>query len=77
MPRNPKCKLGQHTDVLLRGGKSVRCTTCGDTWPCRHECDHFDCRCARGEEMPPYVDFNPDDAEAVIAEALGTYRKED
>lgn len=41
--RKPKCKLGQHKDRRMRGGKRVECEVCGDTFPCAHDCSHLDC----------------------------------
>jgi hypothetical protein len=70
--KKPKCPIGQHADKLLRGGKRTRCTKCGDVFPCSHACDHFDCRLARGEELPDMVvGFDYADAADVVAEALG------
>jgi hypothetical protein len=42
-----KCRRGQHRDRVVRGGRRLRCTECGDEFPCRHNCDHVDCAEAR------------------------------
>lgn len=49
--RHPKCSNLEHTDVPIRGGNRVRCTTCGDQYPCGHKCDHIACQLARGEQL--------------------------
>lgn len=48
--KRKKCKHGQHTDRLVRGGKRLECTTCGDSFPCLNvDCGHFDCQWERDE----------------------------
>lgn len=45
--RAKKCKRHEHDYQLVKGGKRQVCTACGDAFPCRHACDHLDCRDAR------------------------------
>ncbi len=47
--RVKKCSNGKHIDRVMRGGKRLQCTVCGDEFPCAHECDHFDCKWERDE----------------------------
>lgn len=51
MKRPKKCRPGAHVDVRVRGGKRVRCTNCGDVFPCAHDCDHRDCDWVRTGEL--------------------------
>ena len=45
-----------HTwERLRRGSNRERCTLCGTVYPCRHACEHVDCRCARGEALPHWI----------------------
>jgi hypothetical protein len=45
-----KCAHGKHNDRLVRGGKRLECTTCGDSFPCLNtDCGHFDCQWERDE----------------------------
>lgn len=66
-----RCKLGQHKDRPMRGGNRVECTRCGDVFPCRHPCNHIDCILATGRELPGWVEVDPSDVEAIVAENLG------
>lgn len=50
--RVPKCPEGRHTDRLVRGGKRCQCTVCGDSFPCRFECSHYNCMAATGRPLP-------------------------
>ncbi len=50
-----KCTLGEHKDVYVRGGKRLKCTLCGDTFPCSYKCEHVDCCSIRGDELPDWV----------------------
>lgn len=50
-----KCRPDQHVDRPMRGGKRVKCITCGDVFPCRTACDHADCALAAGRPMPEGV----------------------
>lgn len=45
--RRKKCENSEHKDVPVRASKRIRCSVCGDEFPCRGECDHFDCEAAR------------------------------
>ena len=49
-----KCSNIQHTDVPIRGKSGrVRCSTCGDVFPCRGDkCEHLDCCDATGRAWP-------------------------
>lgn len=49
MSRRGRCANDKHDDELLRGGRRVKCRRCGDEFPCRHACDHTDCRWERDE----------------------------
>lgn len=51
MMRRKKCRLREHTDVRIRGSSRVRCTTCGDVFPCRTACEHFDCGMVNAGEI--------------------------
>ncbi len=44
-----KChRCDRETDwIPIRGGRALKCAGCGDRFPCRHACDHFDCADAR------------------------------
>jgi hypothetical protein len=50
-----RCKPGEHADRPLRGGKRVRCTKCGDEFPCAHDCSHADCAIAAGRALPDWI----------------------
>ncbi len=54
--KSPKCNPAEHTDKpMRRGSKHVRCTKCGDIFPCRHACEHLDCMHARGDKLPAWA----------------------
>ena len=40
----------------MRGGKRLKCTGCGDVFPCRHSCDHVDCMDAK--QIAPAADYD-------------------
>lgn len=54
--RRTKCYESKHTDRLVqtRGDAAprVKCTTCGDEFPCRSECGHWNCMVATGRALP-------------------------
>jgi hypothetical protein len=50
--RIAKCQRNDHDWQLVKAKKGTHakrqvCTACGDAFPCRHACDHLDCRDAR------------------------------
>ena len=47
--KRKKCGHGKHQDRLVRGGKRLECTVCGDSFPCVTDCGHFDCQWERDE----------------------------
>lgn len=60
------CKLTDHTwqpnprasspSVMLPGALvPATCTACGTRYPCKHACDHLDCRLERGDALPAWV----------------------
>ncbi len=57
--KRARCKPNDHTDRRMRGGRRVRCTTCGDAFPCRHDCERVDCILATGRELPDWITLAP------------------
>lgn len=56
MPKKPSCRLRDHAwHPLQRGSDREQCRTCGDVFPCRHACDHLDCRLATQRPLPYWV----------------------
>jgi hypothetical protein len=56
-----KCRIREHDyQPMKRGSSNEKCTKCGDVFPCRHECDHWDCIAATGRALndPMLVDSN-------------------
>lgn len=48
-PKRKRCRRAEHDWHLVRNGLRQECKTCKDSFPCRGECDHLDCRDARAE----------------------------
>jgi len=57
--RRKKCRPGCHVDEPMRGGKRVRCSECGDEFPCQSACAHLDCEAARQGPWPAYPVADP------------------
>lgn len=50
-PRN----IDHNWQPMQRGSKREQCRNCETVYPCRHACDHLDCRVDRGDPMPEGV----------------------
>jgi hypothetical protein len=50
--RRRKCYESKHVDRLVRGGKRAECTICGDSFPCKFDCTHYNCMVLQGRELP-------------------------
>lgn len=48
----PKKSCSHNWAPMKRGSKFEKCTLCGTTFPCRHVCQHLDCRLVKGKEIP-------------------------
>lgn len=44
-----------HVWVELRGGAREKCIKCRTVFPCRHDCEHFDCMIERGDKLPEWA----------------------
>lgn len=44
---------------LRRGSKRERCKHCKVTYPCTHDCGHFDCMVDTGRKLPDHVTYIP------------------
>lgn len=56
MPKKEGCAPRNHNWAPLRRGSSrERCTICGTTFPCAHECGHVDCILATGRQLPSWI----------------------
>jgi len=55
--RRKKCPITKHTDRPIRGSSRVKCSTCGDVFPCRKPCTHIDCLMELGElsRLPDWI----------------------
>lgn len=68
-PRKPRCKYREHDwQPTKRGAHREQCTKCGDVFPCRTSCEHYDCCAARGDAMPASCHDPDQTRETMLAE---------
>lgn len=62
------CQLRDHVWRDVKGGRYQRCETCKTFFPCKHDCQHLDCKLVRsgrahelGENLPgwPLTEKDP------------------
>jgi len=66
--KQPKCRIDEHAYEPIRGGNHKKCSKCGDIFPCRHDCEHFDCMIETNRPLPDWVTLVENKPEAIEPE---------